>query len=173
MWLDQVNALIRTTIKDVRGRTFFGTVEVNSVLRTQNDIADYLLQVNKQCFITGGDAIVWDGSKFLVGTGVTENLHGPLTRSFRLIRVDLELAWTRAAGSVDTLTGLQKETSDTAVGTALVSSQATSKNSDVFRVETSKYLLVTNSPVQVNDRVGPYVITFVEKKHALYFAEAR
>lgn len=173
MQLEYVDAHIRARLKDVRGRVFFGSVKINSVLRTQNDIADYLLEINKECFIRAGDAMVWDTGKFLLGTGVTDSLGGPLGRNLRMIRVDRELEWTRAGTTTDPLTGLPRQSYDISEGTILISLQATSKNIDAFKVDTSKYLLVTNSPIQVNDRVGPYIIMFVEQKHVLFYAEAK
>ena len=173
MDLQRGDSRIQTLLKDVRGRKFYGLVEVNSVLRTQNDIADYLLQINKACFIRPGDAMPWDGEKFLLGTGVTENNGGPLFRSLRMIRVDHEFKWTRSWTETDSRTWLEKTATDIPKGVALCCMQATSKISDAFHVATSKYQLITNSPVIVDDRLDDYVVTFTEAKHGLWYTEVR
>lgn len=173
MDLQRGDSRIQSLLTDVRGRKFYGLVEVNSVLRTQTDIADYLVQVNRACFIKGGDAMLWDNFKFLLGTGVTENNGGPLFRTFRMIRVSHELAWTRTLSSTDDITGLNKKATEIPLGTALCTMQATSKIADEFKVATSKFMLITNSSVQVNDHLGPYIVTFIEPRHELIYAEVR
>jgi hypothetical protein len=174
MWLESGDDRMAGLLKLTDGRQYRGIVHVNSVLRTQNDIADYLLQVNSAAaFPVAGDATVYAGKKFLLGTGVTEFNGGPLFRSLRMITVDQELAWTRASASTDTLTGLPKASSQPSQGTALCCVQATSKISDVFRINTSKFALITNSAVHVDDRLGNFVVVFVETRHGLQYAEVR
>lgn len=173
MDLSQSGFRMKGLHKLVDGRQFYGMVNVNSVLRTQNDIADYLIQVPRTCFVQPGTAMVYHDIKFLLGRGVEEYSGEGLFRTLRMLEVNEEGAWTRAAGGTDTLTGLAKETSRTNLGNALICRIATANISDAFHTNDSKYMLITNSAVQVNDKVGPYIITFVEVRHGLSYAEAR
>lgn len=166
---DRQTALMKTT----DGRQFRGIVQVNSVLRTQNDIADYLLQVNKGVVVHTGDAMIYDDHKFLLGDGVTDFNGGPLFRTHRMITVTAQLAWSRTTTTIDPVSKLPKSTGATALGTALVCMLATSNISDIFKVATSKFQLITNSHVLVDDKLGSYVVTFVETRHGLQYAEVR
>lgn len=159
--------------KLVDGRQFYGMVNVNSVLRTQNDIADYLIQVPRDCFVQPGTAMVYHGIKFLLGRGVEEYSGEGLFRTLRMLEVNEEGAWTRVGDTTNALTGLKTEEYHVSLGTALICRIATANISDAFHTNDSKYMLITNSAIQVNDKVGPYLITFVEVRHGLSYAEAR
>lgn len=174
---------ISNVMKLTDGRLFNGIVSVNSVLRTQNDIADYLLQINRQAqFPVAGNVALYDNSKFILGEGVTEEIGGPIFRSLRMIRVDHEMTWGRPAPTTDTLSGLPAGSGYAGQGTAYCNMEATSKISDAFKVATSKYALVTGSKLAVNDRLDDidlqghpvhYTVTFVEQRHKIVYAEVR
>lgn len=159
--------------KATDGRQFYGIVHVNNVLRTQNDIADYLLQVTERCFIKAGDAMFYQGLKFMLGRGVDEFNRESVLRMLRMIEVNAELPWSRAVDLKDPLTDLTISTDPAQnLGTALVNILATHQISDTFKTGNSKLAMVSNSPLQPNDKVGPYQITYSEVRHGLTYAEA-
>lgn len=159
--------------KMVDGRQFFGLVQVNNVLRTQNDISDYLMHVSNNSWVRPGMACWYEDTKFLLGTGVTEFNGGPKFRNLRMIEVHETVNWTRVTTSLDPVSKLEKKSATQNLGTALVCRISTSKISDAFRTSDSKFRLITNSLVKPDDRVGNYTITFVETRHGLQYAEGR
>lgn len=176
MDLTTFDSALTGRLKMLDGRTFRGIVYTNSVLRTQNDVADYLLSVNAKCFARAGDACYYEGNTvFLLGEGVQDFSGGPLTRSLRMVRANAHLAHSRATAAVDAVSGLAKASGGpTNLGTIWCSMLATSKINDGFHTADSKYALITNDPtVQVADQIGKYICTFVQTLHGLTFFEVK
>jgi hypothetical protein len=172
--LSSVGFRLMDLLTTLEGSKFRGLIQTNNVLRTQNDISDYLLQVSLENDIAvEGKVIFYDGEKFLLGRGVTEFNAGPRFRNLRMIEVTDTFQWTRAATTTDPVSGLSQQTGQTSLGTCYANKLGTAAVSDIFHTGDYKFALITNAAVQVNDKLDDLTVTHIESRHGLTYAQVK
>ena len=173
MRLDSAGARFQGTFKTTGGRRFKGLVIEASLLRDKASINDYVIRVGKQATVNPGDVIVYDNDRYILGHAATEMAGELLFRFMRMILVTHDLEWKRPTVIKDLVSNLDRENGEDPLGTIALSLLADGVINDVFKVQASKYRVVAGSEVKVNDRLGDYLVTFVELKYGVYFAEAK
>lgn len=169
----QANDRFRQLLKTTDGLHFHGEVESSGDVFDDASLAEHSLRVGLDSVCVPGKAIHYAGDRFLIAAGVTEAFDSPDIRFLRVIRVTHELAWSRMGTVTDPVSGLSKGTAAIPLGNILIALKHSGAIEDAFRVQGSKFRMITNSPVQVGDSVGSYTITFVTPHLGIYFAEVK
>jgi hypothetical protein len=161
-------------LKTTAGKTFKGLVIEAAILRDRGGVADYVLKVGRRSVVNPSDVIVYNGLRYLIGRSAAEMSGAPLFQFMQMIEVTHDLPWSRWTPVRDMMTGLERESSASEeFGDLPVSLLKTGRIDDVFRVQGSRYRLVTGGAVQVNDRLGEFLVTFVEPRFGIQFAEVK
>jgi hypothetical protein len=165
--------VIKNTIFRTKGgRQFFGQM-LHTPTTAGND-ANFIhprrvLKVGKRCLLQAGEVINTGDGTFLV----LEHSEAKDYRLHKLVQLDRKSAVTRSVVLKDPLTGLDKKSTDTLVGTIDCVFEFLGQTDDL-QVAVDGYRVVTDFPLQLNDKLdGRYTVRNVERMLGAYVATVR
>lgn len=171
--LTNVGAKFRGTLKTITGKKFRGLVVEASLLRDKSAINDYIVRIGENATIRPGEIMYYDGAEYLLGAAATEMSGLPLFRFMRMILITHHLVWTRVQTVIDPVSKLKTSVANMPMGTVHASVLHDGKIDDAFRIQGSRFRLITDSAVQLNDKVGEWSVTFIEPRYGVNFCEVK
>jgi len=119
-----------------------------------------LMRVKPQSIVKSTDILVFDGSHFLVA----DHSHNPDYRTHSLFECSQYVPWTRPAGSIHPVTGLEtRDDQPTSLGSLwMVWQRQRREFADLpIRINQEVYLSLTGAAVELGDYVGGIRVTRV------------
>lgn len=170
-----VHERYRSKLSRIDGLAFYGQIlDIPDTSRVTNFLsAKRYLRTGPLSVIKPADVVIADKTKYIVGEHGTGFLITPLYKHFKMLKVDLELPWTRNTDVVDPVTGVIKSGTRTSLGTAYVSLDTKNDIEDALHIQTERHIFVTDKNVQVEDYLGNFIVTKVDKLIGLSVCEVK
>lgn len=170
-----VHERYRSKFTRLDGLAFYGQIlDIPDTSRVTNFLsAKRYLRTGPLSPIKPSDVVIIDKVKYIVGEHGTGFLVTPLYKHFKMLKVDAELAWTRNTDVVDAVTGVVKSGTRSSLGTAYISMDTKNDIEDALHIQTERHIFITDKNVQVEDYLGPYIVTKVDKLIGLSVCEVK
>lgn len=170
-----VHERYRSRFKILGGSDFYGQIlDIPDTSRVTNFLSPKrYLRTGPFSPVKPGDVVVLFGVMYIVGEHGTGFLIAPLYKQFKMLQVDIELPWERNTDVVDTVTGVVKSGARTSLGTAYISLDTKNDIEDALNIQTERRLFVTDKDVAVEDYLGDFIVTKVDKLIGLSVCEVK
>lgn len=157
------------------GLAFYGQIlDIPDTSRVSNFLsARRFLRVSTGSIIRAADVIYALGTRYILGNHGTGILVTPLYKHFKMFQVDLELPWSRNTDVVDAVTGITKSGARSALGTAFISLDTKNDIEDSLQIQTERKVFITDKDVKVEDYLGTYIVTKVDKLLGISICEVK
>ena len=146
----------RQRLRTLDGAHFFGSISPAPESQGRGNqffTPRRILNVHPNCTIQSGTIILdTAGRKMLCGWNGEEEFHGIYAQTFKLYDLDRYLSWKRAETVEDPVTGLERQTVETELGPIWCAMEQIGSETDMLRVATSKYRVLTNADLRIGDR---------------------
>lgn len=130
--------------------------------------ARFAFRTNPQSSLTAGKVIVSpEGDKFIC----VDNGRTNLFKSFKLIKLEHNLAWKRVVKVIDPVSKMDKASSETDLGPIWAAVEPMTEDNDMIRVPKPVYRLITGETIQAGDKIGQYMVKRVDLLLGVYVAE--
>lgn len=177
--MSRLGARYDTTYRDSRGRRVTGRfVAVPESNPTQVVPQKRLFRTPANTILRPGDILLdLPGTRYLLAEGPAGVYRQEVVkRTFRCIELDHHLQWTRRTARIDPV--MKVEIDDAVADLGLIWCNVDPRDERLERsskVASSyeKFKLYTNAPLQIDDKVGDYLIVRVEKVAGVIVADAQ
>ncbi len=175
--LARVGRKFKAKFKLVNGAEFYGQIlDIPDTSRVTNFIsARRYLKVNSGCAVRPGDVAIINGKNYILGEhgdGFQQDV--VIYRQFMMFEADMVVTWTPLTSTENSITGVASRTPDTVEAqTVYLSSQSKPDIQDEVHIPTKTKFAICNVEVGVDDSVGPYRVTKVDRQLGLFLLEMK
>jgi hypothetical protein len=175
MKLTGAHNLFSETLLLASGRRFVGQVSRFNEQSSTLEWPSRMLKVSPRSAVVAGDIVVTkDGARHALAEHMDSISAGSVYRTFRMIRLDELIEWTRNTTTTHAVTGLKTSSGETALGDIWVTVDPINLEQVARQRPESKVRIVTASPLEVGDRLGAfYSVLFADRVLGITVAEAR
>lgn len=176
MRLKNVGLNFRGKYQILGGQKFHGQIlDLPDTSRVSNFLsARRYLRVHPNTPIDSGMIVIVNNVKYVVAEHGTGFLKSPIYQHFKLFQVDLELELFTKGETVNPVTGVKEKSDKVSQGTVYVSVQPKSTVSDSIKIQTPQHVLVTNTPLKVDDLLGDnWIVTKTDPVLGVYVVEVK
>lgn len=174
MDLSRVHKRFQETLKIPSGGKLRGQITDYTDEVSQLKYPSRLLKVDVASSATPGTVVVTStGYAYVLAAHLDSHNAGAVYRTFRMIRVDEKLSWSREEATTDPVTGLARGSGVTPLGDIDVMVDPISRDDGKVKFGESRVRLVCGADLKVGDRVGDYSVLFVDQVLGVTVAEAR
>lgn len=162
--LEKVGDKFDATYKTIYGRPFRGQIlQPPDTSRVSNFLsARRYLRTKPVTIVKPRDVIVVNEAKYIVAEHGDGFYREPIYKHFKLFEVDYTDTWYPKTEITDSLTGIKSVSRETSRGIIYMSTQPHSSLQDQVAIPQVMKTAITNAPVQVDDKIGDYVVTKVD-----------
>lgn len=175
MDLSRVHERFQENLRTSKGAKVKGQITAWTGQTNALNYESRLLKVHPRSPLKAGEVVTTTvGLDYVLAEHLDSHNAGIVYRTFRMIRVDEELAWTRMSTAPDAVTGLEKEDAEPVeLGTVSVMVDPIRREDGQLHMKESRVRLVCGADLKIGDRVGDYSILFVDNVLGVTVAEAQ
>ena len=175
MKLTGSHTLFSETLLMESGRRFVGQVSRFNEQSSTLEWPSRMLKVSPRSPARAGDIVITkDGARHALAEHMDSISAGAVYRTFRMIRLDELLEWTRVVTITHPVTRLKISSGETDMGDTWVTIDPINLEQVARQSPESKVRIITASPLEIGDRIGKlYSVLFVDRVLGITVAEAR
>lgn len=175
MDISNVHAAFSEKLRVRGGGAIRGQIAGFSETARSDGIPDRLLKVSKRSTASAGQVVITsDGVTYLLAQHHTSHSAGAMFRTFRMIRVDEELDWSRTGSILDPVTGMSRSSGGVqSLGTVLAAVDPMKLEGEARMKPESRVRIMVGDDVQIGDQLGDYQVLFVDNSMGIKIVEAR
>lgn len=158
-----------SVMKRIDGAKFYGHVTSSSTVSTKEKAPYRVLHARRPTFLIAGDVVISHGGEVIILMEHPDDFYW--AKSFKAVYALEKITWKRPTYQVDPVSKVKKDLGVVDMGSLYVNFD-TPEELNVEGIEDTKYRFITGQDVQVNDKVGDYVVKRVIKSLGVKVAYA-